>query len=889
MVRNTDGRWTALHSTLLFSHSKTAGSIYEVELRHRLTRRLGVEWGPVENGIGDIAGIPPELLRSFSKRRAQIEAQLDTLGYSSPRAAEIAALDTRQPKTPGTSPLYLRDRWADEARGFGYEPAALVDVLHRVEPAPLSETRVKAIQEWLASPHGLTARSSQFDRRHVVMAWCDQLPAGRPASEVEALADEFLARSEVVSLPEVSGPGPASRDTANRDTAGKAKAGMYSTRELLALERRLVDDAVSRRHDTVGTVQEADLAAALSARPTLSDEQARLVANLTSSGAGVQIVSAAAGTGKTFCLDAARDAWQRAGYTVIGCSLAARAAAQLDSSAGIRSSTIARLLIDLDRQHGALADRSVLVVDEAAMVDSRTMARLLGHAYAANAKVVLVGDEGQLPEIGAGGAFRGLLDRLDALTLTENRRQREAWERNALRELRDGDVDTALAAYTEHGRVVTATTAPEVRHQLVADWWAATLAGEHAQMIAARWVDVDDLNVIARARMIVDDRLDGPELVAGDRTFQTGDRVLALRNDTRRGVRNGSLGSITAVDVEARSLLVRFDTGEHIELPTRYLDDGHLTHGYASTAHKSQGLTCDRALLLGNDALYRELGYVGLSRGRLGNHLYVVSRDADETPEHNTTHLEPKPIELVTSALKRSRAQQLAIDTLDTVPERGDLGALLRERRSLLAVLATRPPDPQIEFAALTNQRADTEARLHDAEERLARLGPRRLRERLGHLNPDRVVVDTAIDNAHKAIDRLDHAKAQLDEQADALDDFNTAHAPETERLQRVTQLARAQFARHMSTIGRNPPAHLLGGLGNIPEDRGRAKAWWHSAKAVEGYRIEADITTPDDLLGDRPRDPVLASRRSAVETTVRLDKLQLRPTPERSLGRSLG
>ncbi|MEX2626509.1 MAG: MobF family relaxase, partial [Ilumatobacteraceae bacterium] len=297
MVHNTDGTWTTLDGQVVFWHSKAGGCIYEAELRRLLTQRLGIEWGPVENGIADIAAVPPDVLRHFSKRRAQIEEQLAELGYSSPKAAEIAALDTRKPKDLGHDPVGLRERWTEEARAIGYEPEQLPDLLHRGAPTVLTADTIEAVQARLESQHGLTARASTFDRRKVIIEWTNHLPQGLAPAGVEALADEFLARAEVVSVSGVA-------DTVGQATAGEARAGIYSTRELVALERRLMDDAVSRQHDTVGLVDEAHLAGALAARPTIANEQARLVAAITTSGAGVDIVNAPAGTGKTFCLDA---------------------------------------------------------------------------------------------------------------------------------------------------------------------------------------------------------------------------------------------------------------------------------------------------------------------------------------------------------------------------------------------------------------------------------------------------------------------------------------------------------------------------------------------------------------------------------------------------------
>ncbi|HEX4754649.1 MAG TPA: AAA family ATPase, partial [Candidatus Dormibacteraeota bacterium] len=185
---------------------------------------------------------------------------------------------------------------------------------------------------------------------------------------------------------------------------------------------------------------EAAVDEALCARPSLSDEQREMVRQLTTSPDAVMVVRGHAGTGKTSALDACRQIWERSGRTVIGCALSGRAAAELQAGAAIRSTTIERLLLDLvdDREQLLPGGDAVLVVDEAGMVGTRLLGRLLAAAASADATVVLVGDDRQLPEIDAGGAYHGLCQRLGAVELTENRRQREELERQALVLLREG-------------------------------------------------------------------------------------------------------------------------------------------------------------------------------------------------------------------------------------------------------------------------------------------------------------------------------------------------------------------------------------------------------------------------------------------------------------------
>ncbi|MGH8987720.1 MAG: AAA family ATPase, partial [Acidimicrobiales bacterium] len=215
--------------------------------------------------------------------------------------------------------------------------------------------------------------------------------------------------------------------------------------------------------------------AALARHAHLSDDQRLMVERVTTSGSGVEVVVGKAGAGKTTALAAAREAFEAAGYKIAGTALSARAAAGLEEGAGIPSRTIARLLGG-DRSRPtetptpAAAPLHVLVVDEAGMVGTRDLARLLDRARTSGTKVILVGDHRQLPEIAAGGAFAALAGRLGAATLDVNRRQAQAWERAALDELRHGEVSRALAAYERQGRVHASPTMDEARRRLVADW-----------------------------------------------------------------------------------------------------------------------------------------------------------------------------------------------------------------------------------------------------------------------------------------------------------------------------------------------------------------------------------------------------------------------------------
>jgi ATP-dependent exoDNAse (exonuclease V) alpha subunit len=486
----------------------------------------------------------------------------------------------------------LREQWRARAAEHGLDRVALSRVLR---PRHERCTETRDLSERLEGPEGLTRKQSTFTRRDVLQAFAEHARDGASVAAIEARADAFIAREQIVEL---------------EPLAGERR---YSTHELLQLERAALERAQLPRPTPTAT--ESALAAALATRPSITADQRALVTALTRSGRGVEVVRAPAGTGKTFALDAAREAWQASGVAVFGCSLAAKAAGELRDQAAIDTTTIARLTYALE-QGAQLAQGSVLVVDEAGMAGTRDLARLIEAADQAQAKLVLVGDDRQLPEIQAGGLFSALADRLGAIELTEVRRQRERWDRDALAALRDGNLEEFARAYYDHGRIVAAPSADAARAALVADWWAATERCEQALMIAHGRTDISDLNRRARQHMHDAGRHGDDELVTADRAFAVGDRVVTTRNNHRLGIVNGDTGTLTRITHGI--LTVELDRGPRVDIPQRHARELRLEHGYATTAHRAQGATVDRAFVLGSNELYREWGWTSVDERARG-------------------------------------------------------------------------------------------------------------------------------------------------------------------------------------------------------------------------------------------------------------------------------
>jgi conjugative relaxase-like TrwC/TraI family protein len=859
-----DGVWRTLDSRRLYAHAKTAGVLYQAQLRHELTRRLGVGWGPVVNGTADIAGVDRDLIEAFSCRRAQIVDQLEARGESSAKAAQVATLATRQAKGVRHSEAELRTRWRAEAARLGVDGGWWRGLVGRAMPRPPDPAR---LARDLVEGEGLTAGSSTFGRREVIQAIAERAPTGLPAGDIEHLADQLLDRhrgGQVVELGPNRG-GLRAVDVIRRHDGRLVPSDpdgrRYTTRGLLLIEQHAVTAALARTGDQVAAVDPGVVERAVRGRG-LSGEQTAMVRRLTTSGAGVEVVVGKAGTGKTYALDAARHAWNRAGIPVAGVALAARAALELQQAAAIRSTTLASLLARLEAGEPAVLESgSVLVVDEAGMIGTRQLAHLLHHSSQRQVKVVLVGDPRQLPEIDAGGLYRALTVRLPAIELTDNRRQQHAWEQAALDELRHGDPAVALDAYRRHGRIVTADTPDQLADQLVDDWWTtARDALSGSVMIALRRAEVDDLNHRARARMHTDRRLHGPVLHAGGIELQAGDRIVCLRNSQRHGVVNGTRATITRIDPERRRVQATGDDGRPVVLEAAYLDGGHVAHGYAITGHKAQGLTVDHTYVLGTDALYREWGYVAMSRGRHTNRLYQTTTAQQLDGEHPHVHQRAEPYASLAARMARTRAEQ------PLTPEVRELADQWRHLHHRLAapditrhhVLADRRAALARQQQADADQLERIGRRIEQAAGGLGRLTNRR------HLDDLRNEHDTRTD----ALGRLEVQLQAVETELAALPDAAQIDAWQTRRDGLGHQLNLAARQRVTATVSA-PPGHLTAALGPPPNDLPGRSGWIRVATTIETYRLRWDITHTTTL-GPTPTDSQQSADHRHTAATIR-------------------
>ncbi|WP_206241664.1 Ti-type conjugative transfer relaxase TraA [Novosphingobium terrae] len=413
------------------------------------------------------------------------------------------------------------------------------------------------------------------------------------------------------------------------DASGQER---FTSKEMIETEERLrraVELMAQREHHRVSdAAREGALARAASERNlVLSGEQADALAHVTGA-RDLGVVIGTAGAGKSAMLGVAREAWEEAGYTVRGAALSGIAAENLESGSGIASRTLASMEHGWKQGYDLLTSRDVLVIDEAGMVGTRQLERVVAHAAEAGAKLVMVGDPQQLQAIEAGAAFRAIHERHGGVEITEVRRQREDWQRQATRDLATGKVDAAIEAYADKDHVHAAETREAARVDLIDRWDTQRREKPEASRIILTHTnaEVHELNEAARGRLRSAGELGDDVTIKverGERCFATGDRIMFLKNERSLEVKNGTLATIEAVS--QTGMTARLDDGQPVSFDLK--DYAHVDHGYAATIHKAQGMTVDRTHVLATPGLDAHGSYVALSRHRDGVELHFGRDD----------------------------------------------------------------------------------------------------------------------------------------------------------------------------------------------------------------------------------------------------------------------
>jgi Ti-type conjugative transfer relaxase TraA len=469
----------------------------------------------------------------------------------------------------------------------------------------------------------LTERRSTFTRADLNRHLTEFLPEPKIRS---AFTDRVLASEGVIPL----------RESAN------APVSRYTTRQVLDEERRVMEAAGSLAAGTRHGVNATKLAGALDRHAFLDQEQRQALHRATGA-EGFSVVAGEAGTGKSTTLAAIREAYEISGYRVTGLAWTNAVVQNLKGDGFGRAETVQSALMRQANGRSVWDRRSVLIVDEAAMISTKHLSGLLSAASRAGAKVILAGDEKQLASIERGGMFATLQRQHGAAELHAVRRVPDAEQREAFNAMHRGDFRTALGIFNARGSIQWNST-PEASRASLVDRWAKDSAGDPGKtrfVLAYTNAEVAELNrdlrAIRRARgeLGEDHTLKTKD---GDHAFAVHDRVqftasAADRKQRQSGLFNGAAGTIQAIegarmtvalDAEkgAKSRLISFTVGANAAAG----EFDAVRHGYAGTIYKAQGRTLDQTYLLHSDNWRASTGYVALSRHRENLQLFAAEK-----------------------------------------------------------------------------------------------------------------------------------------------------------------------------------------------------------------------------------------------------------------------
>jgi conjugative relaxase-like TrwC/TraI family protein len=714
-VQTLDGRWLSIDGRLLFKANVAASETYNTALEQHLRETLGVRFAerpgtdPAKRPIREIVGVDPRLNQRWSTRRGHINTRRGELAirfqddHGRPptpvealHLAQQATLETRDAKHEPRSLAEQRTTWLNEAAAVLGGHGAVTSMV-RTALVPPAETATIADARWVAqtADHILAVMEesrSTWQMWHVRAEAQRQvrtidLPADHPAALVDLLVDEVLDRRCVaLAAPADNVEEPeALRRIDGSSVYTVAGAGLYTSQRILDAEAGLVA-AAGRRAGA--SVDESAVGLALlemaANGTTLDAGQAFLVRQMCTSGARLQLAIAPAGTGKTTAMRALTLAWTQDGGQVLGLAPSAAAAAVLAEQTGIRSDTLAKLIWSLD--HGDLPEwaarigpSTLVIIDEAGMADTLSLDTAVQFAIARGGSVRLIGDDQQLAAIGAGGVLRDIQRSHGALRLTELHRFTNPAEAAASLALRDGKPE-ALDFYLDHGRIHVGDLATTVEDAFNA-WVSDRAAGLDTIMLAPTRELVAELNRRARDHRLDHTPTSSEMRLANGNPASVGDVIITRRNDRRLRltvtdwVKNGDRWTITGIGRNG-DLRVRHNRNRHtVRLPADYVHES-TGLGYATTIHSAQGVSADTMHGLATGQEFRQQLYTMLTRGRVGNHLYLqVVGDGDPHTLIRPETVAPRtPTEILQQILARDDTSTSATTLLR---ERSDPAARL--------------------------------------------------------------------------------------------------------------------------------------------------------------------------------------------------------------------
>lgn len=661
-----DGTWGTIESHYLMSWCKAADGIYQNALANKL-KAIGFELEATKNAF-EIVGVPPSICEHYSKRAKAMQAMMDERGIqsSASQAGDAIKLEDREAKHD-VNRSQLFKQWATELDELGFT----MDDLNRcrqTEREPVTPLPLTTILEDMVAEKSVI----RLQDAYLAVAKASQ-QHGHDRDSIEQTVMQLLADGQLVAL--------------GRD---EAHSQLFSTPAMIKLEQELFAQAKHLQQQTDFVLPQQQVQQAIDALEhrngfALSEEQAEAVHAVTQT--SLDIFNGVAGGGKSTSMEAIKISYEAAGFQVKGACIARAAANQLEEETGIASQTLAKLFDELERGQADLT-KTVLVLDEAGQVGSKDLQKLTQAAIDAGAKLILVGEDKQLNAITHGGSLRFLSEQLGTARVETIRRQKEHWARQAVQQLRVGDALPALQAHDEHKLIHWHDSQLGCIVDVVNHWHRYQQLNPDKQglMLASNWEQVNQLSKRARALFQAEGKV-GTENIplkcwVADRQmdfeFSKGDRIKLTKNDYRKGLTNGMLGTITEIEQLQNGsvqIAIEEDSGKQISINSHEYsnEDGQvfMALGYAMTVYSSQGSTVNgNTFVLHNSMMDRASCYVAGSRHKEHCHWFADRAAVDLYNEHDS---DKERLNTLAELMSKDKQPQLTLDYLQQHEQQEEL------------------------------------------------------------------------------------------------------------------------------------------------------------------------------------------------------------------------
>jgi len=660
MAKRQDNTWGGLELKQLFKEKKAVGAIYRSELASILQKELGFRVEK-DREFFRLKYVPKEAEKAFSKRREQILSAMNKRGWAGGRLAKEASLLTREKKRLVDNDAMM-EIWKIQCDKMGWDYGKFQEKFTEKDKTAYydcwKDKTIDATREEIADKalSEITAKYSTCTIEGLKSKFCEHSQGLLNASEIETEFSKYRSFKNLVDL--------------GLDEFGR---NIFTTAQIREIEPKMLSTAAelnASQEKGIASDKQADLILDFenNMQKTMSgfqfsSDQVDAILHAFSAGQ-IKVIEGVAGAGKSLSMQLVREAFEKEGYNVRGLCPTGTAADNLSES-GISTMTMDKYFVGKKHGRDKLTSRDVVVCDEMGMVGSKKTARLLEEVKRAGAKVLLVGESGQLQPLDAGGAFRALGKSLGKATISKIFRQEENWQKEAVAHFRAGEAEKALFLYHQRGLLKLESSPSKINTKLVSDFVSQKLEkpGESSLILARTNEEVSALNQAIREQLkdkgLLSKESDRQASVRvnkknEERSFAVGDRVIFLKNNTKLKVKNGTLGTITEIspDMRGHARFVHAVNDKGVSIKIDLFNYNYLDHAYAVTVYKSQGSTIDRVFVRATPNMDRETSYVAMSRQKVKASLYATYEDFGEKIDK----MEP----LINLCNKETRAQLMA-------------------------------------------------------------------------------------------------------------------------------------------------------------------------------------------------------------------------------------